>query len=71
MGLKLLIIIIQNMTALPVCSENLETIKATLPSDLLMNAFKLEACKDKKLSEIGLFLKSLIHKEDAGKAAAD
>ena len=64
MGLKLLIIIVENMRKTPVCNENIQTIRATLPAELLLDAFKLEGCKDKKLSEIGFFVKSIIHKED-------
>jgi hypothetical protein len=33
----------------------------------LTEAFNLEACKDKKLSEIGIYTKSLIYKEDEKK----
>jgi len=47
----------------------METIKANLTAELLSKAFNLEACKDKKLSEIGMFIKGLIHKEDAQQTA--
>lgn len=40
------------------------TIRSSLSADLLEQAFKSDACKEQKLSEIGLYLKGLIHKAD-------
>ena len=40
-------------------------IKTALTSELLTQAFSSEGCKDAKLSEIGLFLKGLIYKDNA------
>ena len=37
-------------------------IKDVLPSDLLTSYFKVDVCKDQKLTDIGLYLKSLIFK---------
>ena len=49
----------------------MDTVREVLSSELLTKAFNLEACKDKKLSEIGLFIKGLIHTEDANMASED
>ena len=66
MGLKLMIIICQNMNEAD-SGESSQIIKDVLSSELLTEAFNLEACKDKKLSDIGLYLKQLIYKEGAEK----
>lgn len=65
-----MIIICQNMQEADDTNntgESITIIKDVLSSELLTEAFNLEACKDKKLSDIGLYLKQLIYKEGAEK----
>jgi len=59
MALKLLIIVCQN--AGDKDRENLDLIREVLPAEFLKKAFDLEACKEKKMSDIGRYLKDLIH----------
>ena len=59
MSLKLIIIVCQNCES----QDTMSYIKQVLPADLLTNAFSLPVAKDKKLSEIGLYLNKLIHQE--------
>ena len=61
MGLKLLIIICQNMDN---STQMLSLVQSVLPAELLNQAFNIDGCKDGKLSEIGLYLKGLIFKEE-------
>ena len=46
-------------------------IKEVLSAELFTSAFNLETCKDKKLSEIGLFIKGLLFAQDSAKTAQD
>ena len=41
----------------------MQEISDALPSDLFDKAFGPSTCKDAKLSEIGLYLKGLVHKQ--------
>lgn len=60
MCMKLMIIICQNNES----QTTFETIRQDLQADLLSQAFSKESCQDAKLSEIGLYLRSLLYKED-------
>lgn len=66
MSLKLLIIVCQNCES----AGTMQTIKEVLPVEILDKYFNVDFCKETKLSEIGMYLKSLIYKEQPTNASA-